>query len=353
MATLALIGGQYGSEGKGVIAAGLAHDFAAAVRTGGPNAGHSFYHKKTLYKMRSLPCAWVNRKTALFIGAGAVVDPEILLREVEMTDSLAMVDPHAVIIDPWMHQAEVDAGMRASIGSTTEGVGAARIAKIQRNGSATLAKDYDWGKRWIDIGDVAAFLQSGSVMLEGTQGSALSIHHGQYPFTTSTDTNAAQLAADAGMAPSRIGHTHLVVRTHPIRVAGNSGPTGGKELGWESFVERGVVKVPERTTVTNNVRRIFEFSAIDFERAVLLNDPCGIWITFGDYVDPDAANRRDWNDLMHGPMGAWLDKNINPAIRVLGIGVGGEYWRVIESGVSCRRPGAHYGREWPLVTANR
>lgn len=352
---LALVGGAYGSEGKGVVAAGLAHMFGAAVRTGGPNAGHSFYHERVLYKMRSVPCAWVNPGTRLFLGAGAVIDPALLEYEVAMTERMIVVDPQAIIITNEMHQSEVSAGMRETIGSTTEGVGAARIAKIRRDGSAAMAKDYDFTDERIVIERVAPTLHgaSGAIMLEGTQGALLSLHHGRYPYTTSNDTNAAQLAADAGIPPSRVEHTHLVVRTHPIRVAGNSGPTGGHEMDWADLPP-GAAAVPERTTVTNNVRRLFQFSAEDLQTAIMLNDPCGVWVTFGDYLSPKARDARDIDDLMDIPeVREWIWANISPtSIRLMGIGIGGEFWKVIETGDACYRPGGHRPEIWPLEVHN-
>lgn len=356
MTSLALIGGQYGSEGKGVIAAGLAHTVNAAARIGGPNAGHSFYHEQRLYKMRSVPCAWINPSAALFIGAGAVIDPDLLEREVAMTERVIVVDPQAVVITPDLHKEEVDAGMRASIGSTTEGVGAARIAKIRRNGGAVLAGGYDWTDERIVVEPVAPMLwdlrdDGAMIMLEGTQGSALSLHHGTYPYVTSADTNAAQLAADVGLPPSAVEHTHLVIRTHPIRVAGNSGPTGGEEIAMEARPDQ---QNPERTTVTNNVRRMFTFSDADLRRAIMLNDPCGVWVTFGDYIDRDAQYRNDIDDLMDGPVGDWVREHIFPTgVRLLGIGVGGEFWRVIETGDVCHRnSGRHHDLTWPLNVHN-
>jgi adenylosuccinate synthase len=354
MTSLALIGGQYGSEGKGVIAAGLAHHFRAAVRTGGPNAGHSFYHRGELFKMRQVPCAWVNPGASLMIGAGAVLDPELLQAETHRVKRLVVVDAQATIISKGHHAAEQMRGLREKIGSTTEGVGAARIDKIRREGDAILAKDYKWTSEWIEVGDIADALdwqrRNGNlIMLEGTQGALLSLHHGRYPFTTSHDTNAAQLAADAGLPPSDVEHTHLVVRTHPIRVAGNSGPTGGEEMAWEDLPP-GAADVPERTTVTNNVRRLFRFDQDDFDRAILLNDPCGVWVTFGDYLDPAIREARDIDEAMDIPaVRDWVRENIySRHLRLLGIGAGGNFWRVIETGDACFRPGHHHSQAWEL-----
>lgn len=354
MTTLALVGGQFGSEGKGVIAAGLAHLFDVAIRTGGPNAGHSFYFKGELYKMRSVPCAWVNPTCALAIGPGAVVDPVLLRQEAALVRRRIAVDPLATIITSEQHREEVDAGMRASIGSTTEGVGAARIAKIRRDGAAVLAREYSWDSEWIGIVPTADVLgdRPVRVMLEGTQGALLSLHHGNYPFVTSADTNAAQLAADAGLPPSAVEHTHLVVRTYPIRVAGNSGPTGGTETMFENLPNPPAL--PERTTVTKNVRRVFTFSDVDLARAIRLNDPCGVWVTFGDYLAPEATHADDIDDLMAIPeIAAWVKEHITPTgVRLLGIGIGGKHWRVIPTGDACYRSARHSSRTWELRQEN-
>jgi adenylosuccinate synthase len=360
MTSLALVGGQYGSEGKGVVAAGLAHLFDAAVRTGGPNAGHSFYHRQELYKMRQVPCAWVSDRTRLFLGAGAVVNPFLLEEEAQKVGRAVFIDPQATLVLPSHEAIEHDNGLREKIGSTLEGVGQARIAKIQRDGGAILARDWQWDSGMVVVEEVAPELEhirtsGGLIMLEGTQGSGLSLHHGIYPFVTSQETNAAQLAADAGVPPSDVEHTHLVVRTYPIRVAGNSGPTGAPEIGWEELIGGGLVDQPEKTTVTQMQRRIFHFSDEDLARAIRLNDPCGVWVTFGDYLTPAARGVTDIDDLMAIPdVRRFVQNRIPSGLRLLGIGVGGRFWQVAETGDSCARYSGsrHTSKVWPLVTSN-
>lgn len=294
---LALIGAQWGSEGKGVVAHLLADHFDAAVRVGGPNAGHSFYEDGRLFVARSVPCIWTNPNARLFIGAGAVINPHLLEQELVETDTTIIVDPVATIITEEMEHRELET-IRAKIGSTAEGVGEARVARMRRNGEAQIAADYTgWSER-VRIADVSEALDElledgGLVMLEGTQGSGLSLFHGtQYPFATSTDTNAGGLASEAGVAPSDVGHVQLVARTYPIRVAGNSGPMG-VEMSWDWFVERGLAPKPEKTTVTKKVRRISEWYWPVVDKAVRLNRPCGLWLTFGDYLDPDVVGTTD------------------------------------------------------------
>lgn len=332
MTTVSLVGAQWGSEGKGVIAGGMAARVDAAVRVGGPNAGHSLYHKGELFKMRSVPCAWVNPRAMLVIGAGAVVNPTLLERELleikTRTEECreVFIDPRAVIIMPEMEHAERD--IVASIGSTGEGVGQARIARISRKPGVVLAMDFPWSPK-VKVTDTAEMLNGilsagGTVMVEGTQGSGLSLLHGtEYPKVTSADTNVSGMLSEAGIAPSLSGHVHLVARTFPIRVAGPSGPMG-EELSWDWFIEQGIVTKPEQTTVTLKTRRISRWYDPVVDRAVMLNRPCGIWLTFGDYLAPELRGSDDPFAVRGNPAILSMIHRIEERhhVPVLGVGMG-------------------------------
>ncbi len=345
----ALVGAQWGSEGKGVIAAGLARSmpWTAAVRVGGPNAGHSFYEDGRLYKMRSIPCAWIQAETAMLIGAGGVVNPTTLLGELESVrgDVVVQIDRRVAVINEEMEEAEH--GIKESIGSTGEGVGQARIARIRRDGKAVLAGDYPWDRYTDRVRvreDISAVigraLLDGHVMMEGTQGSGLSLFHGDYPYVTSSDTNVAGMLSEAGIAPEYLGHVHLVARAFPIRVGGNSGPMG-HELDWADLP----VDVPERTTVTNKIRRIATWSDDVFDTAVRLNRPCGVWLTFGDYLDPSIRGTTDWRVILRSEAIAPLFDRIEHDWRVpiLGVGTGGPGFQVA-GGQTCK-----HGDRWPIL----
>lgn len=296
MTATAIVGAQWGSEGKGVVAAALAPWFRAAVRTGGPNAGHTFVHNGEKHVARGIPCAWINPNADLIIGAGAVVDRDLLHTEAKSINidpgRLIYVDRHAAVIHPTAHDAEAE--LRNRIGSTAEGVGVTRKIKIERNeADEPLASHHSWDKPF-RIADtvriIAEHLAMGhEIMLEGTQGAHLSLHHGEWPYVTSNDTNAAQMAADAGIAPSHVEHVILVARSYPIRVAGPSGPMGA-EIDWSEIPG---APTPELTTVTKKQRRIATWSDEIFARAVMLNNPCGVVLTFTDYLDPDLAGETD------------------------------------------------------------
>lgn len=131
-------------------------------------------------------------------------------------------------------------------------------------------------------------------MLEGTQGSGLSLHHGPYPSVTSRDTNVAGCLAEAGIAPARVRKVVMVVRTYPIRVGGTSGPMTS-ELSWEEIERRsGLIGLAQRelTSKTKKLRRVGEPEWDLLRRAALLNAPTDIALTFADYLH--AKNAEAW-----------------------------------------------------------
>jgi adenylosuccinate synthase len=306
---VALVGAQNGSEGKGVVSYHMKDEFSVAVRTGAPNAGHSFVHKGKLFKMQTLPCPWPNRDCYLVLGPGALIHMKTLAAELEAAESVergirerVFVDYNAGILEPRHHEEEggIHGEMHKRMGSTGEGVGPARRDRIMRDPSKfRLARHLtqEFNALGVELADTAWLVndqidRGHSVLLEGTQGSGLSLIHGPWPFVTSNDTNAAQLAADAGVAPQLVSEVILVARTYPIRVAGNSGPLTG-ELSWEEISRRVGRPVEERTTVTRKVRRIGQWDETLFENSVRLNRPTEIALTFMDYLDPKARGAED------------------------------------------------------------
>lgn len=298
-----IIGMQYGSEGKGKIAGALAKYYDAAVRTGAPNAGHTVEFGGKKYVMRSIPCAWGNPETALFIGPAGLINLEVLEKELEQFEDKEAVlkrlffDRNAVLVEHSDIEDEERAQMNAKNGSTAEGVGPAQARKVLRRNCRTLKDMFYVGKGGVFEGrvvDTAMELltlikSGGSVMLEGTQGFGLSMNHGDYPFVTSRDCIASSLLADAGLPPKACRFVFGVMRTYPIRVAGNSGPMGeGAELTWPEVSARCGAPdgaIVERTTVTKRVRRVAEIDWNFMRRSVAINQPDGIFINFIDYID--------------------------------------------------------------------
>ena len=302
----ALVGGQLGSEGKGSIARHMADEFDVAVRTGAPNAGHTIFHEGEVFKMQSLPCTWPNLKCQLVIGVGALINVKILLREVAWVrkydpdiDKRLYIDPMAGILEERHHKAEggVSGHLHKTMGSTGEGVGAARADRMARNPKRfRFAESVRELKKWTGNGTVellrTARLDGNRILLEGTQGAGLSLIHGSWPHVTTSDTNAAQLAADAGVPPQHVTDVVLVARTYPIRVAGPSGPMKGEKT-WAEMSKIVGRPVEERTTVTKKLRRIGEWDEALISKAATLNAPTSIALTFLDYLCPEDIGKTD------------------------------------------------------------
>lgn len=298
-----IIDGQYGSCGKGVICGYLANEFDCAVRVGGPNAGHTLVVGRHKWKFQQIPVAGlINEEMSLFIGAAGLINEEILKREMKQVPHVTgrlFIDRNAGIITEGHRNLEEMQGGGKRIGSTCEGVGAALIGKIRRDGHFQTAKDIPWLKSYII--NVSKYLNMGDrrIMIEGTQGYALSLNHGPYPFCTGRDILASSMLSDVGLAPSTCDHTIMVVRTYPIRVAGNSGPMCGKELTWDEVRTRSGYATPlkEITTVTKKVRRVCEFDIGLVQEACLANRPTQIALTFVDYLDYRDKGKREFTKL--------------------------------------------------------
>ena len=143
--------------------------------------------------------------------------------------------------------------------------------------------------------------ENGRICLEGTQGTALSLYHGPYPYVTSRDTTVSGCLSEAGIPPRRVRRVVMVCRTYPIRVQSPTGGTSGpmsqeitlKEISERSGILLEELEKTERTSTTNRERRIGEFDWDLLRNASLLNRPTDIALTFTDYltVDNRAAKR--------------------------------------------------------------
>src|SRR3989338_3425237 len=131
-----LVGLQWGSEGKGKIAAYLAPECRAMVRSGGPQAGHTFYRNETKYINRQLPCG-VFSDCFLFIAPAGEVNLDVLQEEItryNLTPERLMIDKQVMVITPQHIKQEQISSLKRRIASTCEGVGAAQADKIWRTG---------------------------------------------------------------------------------------------------------------------------------------------------------------------------------------------------------------------------
>lgn len=335
MTVTVLVGGQFGSEGKGKIAGYLANEFQMAIRTGGPNAGHTVEWNGVFYKLQTLPCPVINENCILGIGAGGLIDLSILQREIKelrIQPKRLFIDPQAGIIDH--HHVEQEISLKKEIGSTGKGVGAALVAKICRSGGIRLARDVP--ELQIYLGDIAKIsneiaTSGGNLLLEGTQGFGLSLHHGIYPFVTSRDTTAGTLCSDAGISPYLVDEIIMVIRTYPIRVAGNSGPMFD-EISWLTVTdESGSPElITENTTVTKKTRRVGRFDINMVKRATLINHPTQIALNFVDYIDHSNKGVSNYSELTYDTKKFIEMVEIETNTPITLIGTGPNYFNIID-----------------------
>jgi adenylosuccinate synthase len=294
-----LVGGQYGSEGKGHIAATLAPEYGLLVRVGGPNAGHTVcLEAGETYTHHQLPSGTLSSSAKLLLAPGSVLRVPSLMREIAEcsveVDRLS-IDPQAMIIsdDDILGEEE---GVLGDIGSTKQGVGYATARRIrERGGQVQLARDIPELRPYIcparEILD-DALCRGEKIMVEGTQGTSLSIYHGYYPHVTSRDTTAAGCLAEAGLPPTRVRRVVMVCRTFPIRVQSPAGGTSGymsqelrlSDIARRSGLNSDALRKAEKTSTTGRDRRIAEFDWDQLRQSASLNGPTDIALTFADYI---------------------------------------------------------------------
>lgn len=291
-----VVGGQFGSEGKGKVALHIARKTGAkaVVRVGGPNSGHTGIDDDGERRvLRQLPASALFPGTIVVLPAGSMIDPGILRAEVELIGldhSRLVIDRRATVVTEQHRIAENGLGLIDTIGSTGSGTGAALAERILRSSSHQLAQDDNYLRKFSHP-DTAELLREllndrQRVVIEGTQGFGLSVWHGDdYPFATSRDTSAASFASEAGVAPHDVDDVILTLRTFPIRVGGNSGPLPN-EVDWKTLSAEANLpsNYKEFTSATNRVRRVARFDPQVVKRAITINNPTRIVMNHMDYV---------------------------------------------------------------------
>lgn len=310
-----LIGGQYGSEGKGNVVSYLAREYDVMVRVGGPNAGHTVASVDGQYTYHHLPSGARDVKARLLLGPGMTIRLNGLLKEIEdcgITSDRLFIDPQATIIDDDDIKKEKE-HLVGTIASTGSGSGAATARRILNRGKSNilLARDIKQLEPYVGTKEnyhgctadrlEEAYRNRQSILLEGTQGSGLSLYHGSYPYVTSRDTNVAGCLAEAGISPSRVRKILMVIRPMPIRVGdpdGDEGNTSGPlkhpttfdEIASKAGLEANALHSAEKTSTTKRKRRVGWFEWEQFRKACALNAPTDIVLTFADYFK--AKNRK-------------------------------------------------------------
>ena len=335
MTNVAVIGAQWGDEGKGKIVDWLAERADVVVRfQGGHNAGHTLQIASETYKLSLLPSGVV-RGTFSIIGNGVVVDPWALLEEIErvrgqgipVSPEMLRLAENATLILPFyghVDQLREKRRGRGAIGTTGRGIGVAYEDKAGRR-AIRVADLYDdetlrekvghllehhnallrgWGSEEIGSEDLIVSLQevrealapyvdcvwerldtlrrSGKrILFEGAQGIFLDVDHGTYPFVTSSNTVAAAAAVGSGMGPGAVGYVLGIVKAYTTRVGGGPFPTELQDGVGARLAERG----REFGTVTGRPRRCGWFDAAAVRQAVRLSGMDGVALTKLDVLD--------------------------------------------------------------------
>ncbi|RLI25298.1 MAG: adenylosuccinate synthetase [Candidatus Hecatellales archaeon] len=292
-----VVGGFWGDEGKGKIVSYLAlrDKVKIGVRGGvGPNAGHTVQYQGETFKLRMLPSAVVNPEARLLLGAGVLVDPSRLLEEVKALKVRGRVglDPNCAVIEPRHVEADRTGHLAGRIGTTGTGTGPCNSDRVQRKaktaGEIPELKDF--------LADVASEVNEAldrgeNVLVEGTQGTFLSLYHGTYPYVTSKDVTASAVCSDVGIGPTRVDEVLIVFKAYVTRVG--QGPLPG-ELSWEEAERRGWA---ETATVTGRRRRAAPFNLELARRAVMLNGATQAAITKLDVLYPECRGATSYESL--------------------------------------------------------
>jgi len=297
MPSTVVVGGFFGDEGKGKIISYLAlkDNPSIVVRGGaGPNAGHTVKDGNRTYKIRMLPSGFLNKKSKVMIGPGVVINPDVLLKEIKDFDvsNRAFIDKNCGIIEQKHLDEDSKGRLKETIGSTGSGTGPANAERAMR--TLKLAKDIKSLSSY--LGDIPTAVNTAldsneNVLVEGTQGTHLSLWHGTYPYVTSKDVTASAICSDIGLGPKKVDEVMVVFKSYVTRVG--TGPMDN-ELTPEETSKKGWAEVG---TVTGRQRRAAEFDFDLARKSIMLNSASQVAITKLDVLFPDCANKTSFDVL--------------------------------------------------------
>ena len=369
MANVAVIGAQWGDEGKGKIVDWLSERADVVVRfQGGHNAGHTLVIGNVEYRLSLLPSGVVRPGKLSVIGNGVVVDPWALLKEIEAIrgkgvsvtpDNLKLAENAALILPSHaqIDRAREEASGAQKIGTTGRGIGPAYEDKVGRRAirvcdladGATLGRKLDrllmhhnallrgLGAPEVDRASLLRDLEEIAprvlpyadrvwerlddarrvgkrILFEGAQGVMLDVDHGTYPYVTSSNTVAGQAAAGAGMGPAGVGYVLGITKAYTTRVGSGPFPTELTDEVGQRLGERG----REFGTVTGRKRRCGWFDAVMVRQAIKVAGITGIALTKLDVLDGldelkvCTAYRRGAETFNHLPADSAAQAEVEP-----------------------------------------
>jgi len=322
MTSTVVVGGFFGDEGKGKIISYLAikDNPKIIVRGGaGPNAGHTIRDGDKVYKVRMIPSGFLNKNTKIMIGPGVVINPDVLKKEIEDFDVTGrlFIDKNCGVIEETHLQQDSKGELKEKIGSTGSGTGPANADRAMR--ILKLAKDFEsLSSLIVDVPfEINSALDANeNVLIEGTQGTFLSLWHGTYPFVTSKDVTASGICADVGLGPTRVNEVIVVFKSYVTRVG--TGPLNN-ELSLEDAEKKGW---SEFGTVTGRQRRAADFDFDLARRAIMLNGATQISITKLDVLFSDCAGKTSFDDLSEDAKAFIknIENKLNTPVTIIGTG---------------------------------
>ncbi|HUS15673.1 MAG TPA: adenylosuccinate synthase [Chloroflexia bacterium] len=343
MSVIAVLGCQWGDEGKGKIVDLLGSRSRVVVRcNGGPNAGHTIVNSAGTFKMRLIPSGIFHPRAICLIGNGVVIDPATLLEEMDMlagagldlsrlliSDRAHVIMPYHRMLDELEEKDRADAGPGFAIGTTKRGIGPAYVDKTARVGirmadlqheetllskltavlnykNRILTKLYDappvslhdtylqlvdYGRRLgkhiisSDLVLSRALGEKHHILLEGAQGAMLDLDIGSYPYVTSSNPTAGGCCVGAGLPPTALDGAIGVYKAYQTRVG--EGPFPSELHGAEADFLRnqGGAGHGEFGTVTGRPRRVGWFDAVAARYIARANGLTALAITRLDALD--------------------------------------------------------------------
>jgi adenylosuccinate synthase len=374
MANVAVVGAQWGDEGKGKIVDWLSERADIVVRfQGGHNAGHTLVIDGVTYKLSLLPSGIVRKGKLSLIGNGVVVDPWALIEEIDRLKVLGVevgrhnlrIAENAALILPVhreLDQMREFAAGEKKIGTTGRGIGPAYEDKVGRrairvqdladspslepkverllahhnalrrgHGQPEVRPEHlvrqlaEIAPKIVPFIDAVWTLidtarQAGNkILFEGAQGILLDIDHGTYPFVTSSNTVAAQAATGSGTGPGSINYVLGIAKAYTTRVGSGPFPTEQDNETGELIGERG----REFGTVTGRKRRCGWFDAVLVRQAIKTSGINGIALTKLDVLDGfesirvATGYRLDGEKIDRLPAGEEAQKRVQPIYETL------------------------------------
>lgn len=336
MPAYAVLGAQWGDEGKGKVIDFLARDADIVARfSGGNNAGHTVINSGEKFSLHLLPCGIFWPQTLNVIGNGVVADPEVLIEEIRhlhsrgidltgrfmLSERTHLVMPYHIRLDQLME----DARGTSALGTTRKGIGPAYSDKAARTGilasdlldvdeifprleeilkyqnavitkvlggpAISLKRTFDKCRVWADklgefIGPVDSVVREsldggGTVLLEGAQGALLDLDHGSYPYVTSSNPTIGGACVGLGIHPRQMGGILGVFKAYSTRVGAGPFPTELLDETGETI--RNLAK--EFGTTTGRPRRVGWFDAVAARYSARLNGYTSVVLTKLDILD--------------------------------------------------------------------